>query len=404
MLHSASGNASSGSGQEPLRWILHLDMDAFFASVEQLDVPEYRGKPLIIGGESRGVVSTASYEARRFGIRSAMPVFQARKLCPRGIFIRPRMARYAEKSREVMEVVRGFSPLVEKASIDEAYLDLTGLDRLFGTVDVLARTLQEQVLAQTGLTCSLGVAPVKFLAKIASDLQKPAGLTILTHDQVPAFLETLPVAKIPGVGGHMQKKLEALGVRTAGEVSRYPGSFWENRLGKMGRVLYARCLGQDPRPVEPWVEAKSESAENTFAEDTRDQEILSAWLLRQSERVGAALRAQGIVGRTITLKAKFADFTQVTRSRTLKHPTNLTRPIYETALELLRELNPQRPLRLIGVGVSNFGAGDRQLTLLPAPEDVREEREAALDSTLDVVRERFGRDAIVRGKLFPGKK
>lgn len=386
--------------KEPPRWILHLDMDAFFASVEVLDNPDLKGRPVIVGGAERGVVSTASYEARTFGVRSAMPMFQARRLCPHGVFIRGRMSRYREKSREIMALLGRFSPLVEQASVDEAYLDATGLERVFGSARNMAGELQAAIREHTGLTCSLGLAPVKFLAKIASDMQKPAGLTVLPHAGISVFLERLPVEKIPGVGPRMLKSLELLGIRTAADVRRYPASFWRERLGKAGEMIFERGSGIDPRPVEPYTEPKSESAENTFARDTADLEELSVWLLRQAERVGRNLRARGLAGRTITLKLKDADFTQKTRSRTLQQPTNLTRVIYETALELLGERRQERPLRLIGVGVSHFEAGARQLSLLPDPEDPVNGREAALDAALDALRGKFGNRTVVRGKLF----
>ncbi len=377
-----------------------MDMDAFFASVEQLDNPDLRGKPVIIGGAERGVVSTASYEARRFGVHSAMPMFEARRRCPHAVFIRGRMKRYQEKSREVMAVAARFSPLVEKASVDEAYLDATGLERIFGTAEHMARCLQSAVLEESGLTCSLGLAPVKFLAKIASDMKKPAGMVVLSHEDVPAFLQTLPVGKIPGVGKRMRESLDLLGVRHAADVLRFPKEFWLQRLGKAGDVLYDRAGGIDPRPVEPFTPPKSESAENTFAEDTKDREKLSGWLLRQSERVGESLRKQRLAGRTITLKIKYTDFSQHTRSRTLKQPTNLTRIIYETALALLDESKVERPLRLIGVGVSHFGEEERQFSLLPDAGEERDRREAAIDATLDRLRGKFGNTAVVRGKLF----
>ncbi|MDR2076441.1 MAG: DNA polymerase IV [Desulfovibrio sp.] len=390
-------------GTEPAPWILHLDMDAFFASVEQLDIPEYRGKALIIGAGKRGVVSTASYEARRFGVHSAMPLFQARRLCPHGIFIPGRMKRYQEKSREVMSILDRFSPLVEQASIDEAYLDLTGLERLCGPVRTIAGTIQRTIRDETGLSCSLGVAPVKFLAKIASDLRKPAGLTILTPEEIPSFLQTLPVGKIPGVGRRTLEILETLGIRAAAEVGRLPPAFWRKRLGKFGDVLYARAQGLDSRPVEPGSAPKSESAENTFPADLNDKEELGVWLLRQAERVGHSLRRRNLAGRTITLKVTFADFSQKTRSRTLRQPTNLTRTIYETARSLLDELSLERPLRLIGLGVSHFGRETRQFALLPAPDEEARKRDAALDAALDALRGRFGTKAVIRGKLFrPG--
>jgi DNA polymerase-4 len=389
---------------EPPRWILHLDMDAFFASVEQLDNPELRGRPVIIGGAERGVVSTASYEARRYGVRSAMPMFQARRLCPRAAFLRGRMSRYQEKSREIMRLLSRFSPLVEQASVDEAYLDATGLERVFGSAEEMARDLQQEVYASAGLTCSVGLAPVKFLAKIASDMKKPAGLTILRHAEVAEFLRSLPVGKIPGVGPHMLKSLELLGVRMAADVQIFPREFWQMRMGKAGAMLHDRARGIDPRPVEPCTNPKSESAENTFAQDTSDPDILASWLLRQAERVGKRLRRQRLAGRTITLKIKFADFTQMTRSRTLEEPTNLTRVIYETGLDLLRECRITRPLRLVGLGVSHFFAGEKQLALLPDPAEAARKREAALDAALDSLRDKFGASAVVRGKLFTGEK
>lgn len=384
----------------PLRWILHLDMDAFYASVEQLDNPEYRGKALVIGGAERGVVSTASYEARKFGVHSAMPVFQAKKLCPHGIFIRGRMSRYQEKSHEVMAILERFSPLVEKASIDEAFLDLSGLERILGDIGDIGLRIQNTIVKETGLTCSIGIAPVKFLAKIASDLQKPAGLTILSHAKVPNFLASLPIGKIPGVGKRTLQTLETLGVRTAGDAARYPAEFWQKRMGKAGEALYDRVRGIDPRPVEPYTDPKSESAENTFAKDILDTAALSVWLMHQAERVGTSLRAQNLKGRTITLKIKYSDFTQKTRSRTVKQATNSTRAIYETAMELLHEQPLERPLRLIGVGVSHFGEAPQQLSLIPEKEEQARERDEALDAALDALRGRFGKNAVLRGKLF----
>lgn len=382
------------------QWILHLDMDAFFASVEQLDNPELRGKPVIIGGGKRGVVSTASYEARVFGVRSAMPIFQAKKLCSQGIYIHGRMHRYKEKSLEVMSLLRSFSPLVEQASVDEAYLDASGLEHIYGSAENMALLLQKNILAQTGLTCSLGLAPVKFLAKIASDIHKPSGLTIITHEEVPFFLQRLEIGKIPGVGRMMLQKLELLGVRYAADVQRFPASFWHERMGKAGLILYDRGRGIDPRGIEPFREPKSESAENTFEKDSCDPEILSSWLLRQSERVGKNLRKQGLAGRTITLKLKYADFRQQTKSRTLKEVTNSTRIIYETAMDLLAESRVQRPLRLIGVGVSQFGREELQLSLFPTLNDESKNKDAALDNVLDLVRDKYGVEAVMRGKLF----
>jgi Nucleotidyltransferase/DNA polymerase involved in DNA repair len=389
------------------RRIAHIDMDAFFASVEQLDHPEWRGKPLAVGDGPRSVVSAASYEIRAFGVHSAMPVQQAKKLCPHGLFVPVRMWRYKEFSRRVMAVLQNFSPLVEQASVDEAYLDATGLERLFGPPEEFGEALRAAVKAETGLTCSVGIAPVRFLAKIASDFHKPDGLTVIHPQDVRAFLDALPVQKIPGVGGKTLETLAGLGVRLAGDVLKHPREFWKKRLGERGLWLFELAHGRDDRPVTPFTPPKSSSAENTFSKDTRDPASLRRWLLLQSERVGADLRAQGVRGRTVTLKAKFADFTQVTRSRTLPEPICDTQTIFDTALALLAELNPKKDLRLIGVGVSQFGERPAQqlslLDLVPqqdADAAPKAKPKGALDQALDAVRGRFGKGAIVRGDLL----
>ncbi|MGE4297576.1 MAG: DNA polymerase IV [Desulfovibrionaceae bacterium] len=397
-----------------MRTIMHIDMDAFFASVEQLDHPAYRGKPVVVGMGDRGVVSACSYEARVFGVHSAMPIFQARRLCPQCIFTPVRMARYAEVSRRIMAVLDDFSPLVEQASVDEAYLDVTGMERLFGPPQAMAAQVKAAVREATGLACSIGIAPVKFLAKIASDVNKPDGIFVLEPDGVAAFLAQLPVGRIPGVGKRTLATLSGLGVRTAGDVLRNPPEFWERRFGKWGIALYERAKGQDDRPVEPYSDPKSESAENTFAQDEDDLGVLHAWLLRQSERVAKGLRGYGVKGRTVTLKAKYADFTSLTRSRTLREPTQVSQVIFETACALLAELHREldgapgaarlpRKLRLIGVGVSHFDWGDGQVQLrldMGAQADGRLEKLEKIDKALDAVRGRFGGDAITRGRLF----
>ena len=388
------------------RWIMHIDMDAFFASVEQLDNPDLRGKPVIVGGRERGVVSAASYEARVFGVHSAMPMGQARRLCPHGIYVPGRMQRYQEASRAIMAVLGRFSPHVEQASIDEAYLDATGLERLFGPVEDMARQLKAAVREATGgLNCSVGLAPVKFLAKIASDLDKPDGLYVLRPEQVADFVRDLPVGKIPGVGRKFEAALAGLGVKTAGDVLRFSAAFWHERHGKMGDYLVRRAQGLDEREVEPWTPPKSESAETTFAEDTRDRAFLTDWLFRHAERVGRHLRAQNLAGRVITLKVKFADFRQVTRQISLPEPTCATDTIFETGCRLLHELNPREPIRLIGLGVSGFDAKARQLFLPFADADRKrtEARRTKLDQTLDAVSGKYGRNVLVRGRLYTGK-
>lgn len=388
------------------RWIMHLDMDAFFASVEQLDHPEWRGKPVIVGGRERGVVSAASYEARTFGVRSAIPIARAKKLCPHGIFTRGNMARYAELSRQVMAILINYSPLVEQASIDEAYIDATGLERLFGPVAAMAARIKQDIKTSTGLNCSIGIAPVKFLAKIASDYNKPDGLFVLVPEDVPAFLASLPVAKIPGVGKKFIVELEKIGVQTCSDVLKYPHTFWERRFGKGGESLWRRAQGIDTRNVEQGYEAKSESAENTFMEDTDDRELLTKWLFKQAERVGRNQRKMGVKGRTVTLKLKYADFTSITRSRSLPEPTDSTDIIFHTACELLNGVQLQQKVRLIGVGLSNYDKRPQQLSLLDGSAGgqtggkIATEKQRNLDRAMDSLRDKFGKDAVTRGRIF----
>lgn len=385
------------------RWIMHMDMDAFFASIEQLDNPSLRGRPVVVGGEHRGVVSTCSYEARRFGVRSAMPIAEAKRRCPQAVYIRPRMRRYVEVSALVRRTISNFSPKVEMASVDEAYLDATGLERLFGPVDAMGRALKAVVRDATGgLTCSVGIAPVKFLAKIASEQRKPDGLFMLEREQVPAFLSSLPVTAVPGVGRRFAEELARLGVKSCGDVSRFGEAFWQGRYGKAGVLLWERAHGEDPREVVPWSPPKSESAEVTLDEDTRDREFLKTWILRHAERVGASLRGQGLAGRTVTLKIKYADFHQITRQVTLDHRICSTESIYETACAVFDALELADRVRLIGVGVSGFEAGGPvQLSLLSAGKPEKDEgRRDRLDSAVDALRSRYGTNAVMRGRLF----
>lgn len=384
-------------------WILHIDMDAFYASVEQMDQPELRGRPVAVGGiGGRGVISAASYEIRKYGVRSAMPGATARRLCPQGVFLPVRMERYKEVSRQVMHALEEFSPLVEQASVDEAYMDATGLERLFGPIPELCETIRARVRKATGgLTCSVGAAPVRFLAKIASDQNKPDGVFLIHPEDVDSFLKTLPVGKIPGVGKRGREILQELGVRYAGQIPNRPRAFWEQRFGKWGGELYDRCRGMGSTEVVPYAAPKSCSAENTFERDTLETATLRRWLLAQSDRVASDLRRHGVRGRTVTLKAKFADFRQVTRSRSLDHRTSETDTIYGTALELLEELCPRTPLRLIGVGVSNFSPRSRQLSLLEPEETSRPDpKKQHLEQTVDAIRRRFGPGAVRRAALL----
>ncbi|WP_300162636.1 DNA polymerase IV [Solidesulfovibrio sp.] len=384
--------------------ILHLDMDAFFASVEQHDDPTLAGKPVIIGNHLRGVVSAASYEARVFGVRSAMPVVEAKRRCPHGVFLPGNRRRYSEVSRIVMATLERISPLVEPASIDEAYVDITGTETLFGPPETLGRAIKAMIRQETGLACSVGIAPVKFIAKIASDYDKPDGLTVVASDQVAVFLADLPVEKIPGVGRRAKETLTRLGVRLVRDVLAYPPDFWRRHCGKWGLDLYARANGLGSDTVSPSREAKSVSAENTFDVDTADRQRLSAWLLLQAERVGRELRQENLRGRTVTLKLKFNDFRQITRSRTLPEPTDGDAAIFQAAKALLDAEPLPKSVRLIGLGVSNFGRQERQLELFASPAQTQTARDGKIDAALDAIRGKFGREAIVRGRLFDFRK
>ena len=391
------------------KYILHVDMDAFFASIEQRDNPEYRNKPLIVGGRTRGVVSTCSYEARKFGIRSAMPIFEAKRRCPHGIFISPRGKVYQEVSREIHAVLQNYSPLVELASIDEAYLDITGLENLLGAPLEIARALQEEIFTKTnGLTCSIGIAPIKFLAKIASDEKKPHGIFMISYADMPNYLNELSIAKIPGVGKKFLEELKKIGIKKCADVICLEKTFWEQKFGKAGIMLYERASGIDTREVEPYTERKSESAETTLDENVTDKALLKKWLLVHAERVGTGLRKQNLKGRTINIKIKFADFKQMTRQLTLDKQTNATDTIYQNACLLLDDIVLTKPVRLIGLGVSGFEeqCENKQLSLfsiLDEKEETKEnieEKRNHLDATLDVLREKYGKSAVIRGKLF----
>lgn len=390
------GNACQvNNGVHVARTIMHLDMDAFYASIEQADNPSYRGKPVIVGGAQRGVVCAASYEARKYGVRSAMPIFRAKSLCPHAVYLPVRMGRYKEVSRRVMEILASISPLVECVSIDEAFVDIGGTHALHGPPRTLALGVKSKILAATGLTCSIGVAPNKFLAKIASDFNKPDGLTIIEQAGVAQFLKSLPVGKVPGVGARTAEELKKLGVVFASDIVKLPLKFWTGKFGKWGARLYEKGLGMDDSPVETGSQPKSISAEETFPRDVRGVTALEPMLLSQAEEVGRDLRKRALRGRTVTLKVKFADFKTVTRSRTLSEPFDSTDLLFDVALQLLKELNPAGEVRLIGVGISNLGAGYRQMRICPEPGPAADGR---LDRALDEIRRRYGQDAVRRGR------
>ena len=295
-----------------------MDMDAFYASVEQRDRPETRGRPVIVGADprGRGVVSAASYEARRFGVHSAMPISRAFRLCPDGVFLPVDMDKYASVSREIMAVLADFTPLVEPVSIDEAFLDVTASRALHGDGAAIAREIKERIRASVSLTASVGVAPNKFLAKVASELRKPDGLVVVEPGREALFLAPLPVSRLWGVGRVTGAELEAMGIRTIGQLALTPAAHLEARFGKHGPDLLALARGLDDRAVEPDAPPKSMGAEETFERDTLDVDLLRATLRGQSERVGRELRAEGYAGRTVTLKLRFADFSTITRAHT----------------------------------------------------------------------------------------
>jgi DNA polymerase-4 len=386
------------------RKIIHIDMDAFYASIEQRDHPEWKGKPVIVGGaaEKRGVVSAASYEARRFGVHSAMPTAQARRLCPEGIFLPVRLERYQEVSLQIQEILRQYTPLIEPLSLDESFLDVTGSEKLFGPALEMARDMKRKILETTGLTASAGVAPNKFLAKIASDWRKPDGLFEIRPEEVQAFLQDLPIGKLWGVGKRTEEVLRKMGISRVGQLATFPAEWIEKKLGKYGLELMALARGEDDRPVVPHCRPKSISQEETFTPDLADGEEMGRVLLDQAERVGWELRKQKLRGFTVTLKVRYPDFSLVTRSLTLPYPTDQGIEIYEAAMKLLPRTEAlQRRARLLGLGVSNLRHREdpEQRTLFEAQREKVERSLAAVDR----IWEKFGPRAIQRASLLEAK-
>ncbi len=392
------------------RWrkiIVHVDMDAFFASVEQLLHPEWRGKPVIVGadprgGKGRGVVSAASYEARRYGVHSAMPISRAFHLCPQGIFVTPHGYLYQEYSRKIFAILETFSPLIEPLSIDEAFLDMTGSLHLFGDVEKMGREIKSRIRSETGLTASVGIAPSKSVAKIASDFDKPDGLTIVPPERVQEFLDALPVTRLWGVGEKTFAHLKKLGIHTVRQLREFPLEVLEQKFGKMGAHIYRMARGEDEREVLREEEVKSVSNEVTFETDQPDIEVVRDTLFRLAEKVGGRLRRAGIRGRTVHLKIRFRDFKTHTRSQTLGQPTHLTEEIFQTARRLLTEFDPlPAPVRLVGVGVSNLISEDGlQLSFW----DVEKQKKLKMEKVMDRIQDRFGKDIIKHAHGLPAKK
>lgn len=381
-------------------------MDAFFASVEQLDNPDLKGRCVVVGGSHRGVVAAASYEARKYGIHSAMPIFQAKQKCPHLVIVPPHRQRYATVSRQVMAILRAFSPLVEPISIDEAYVDITGCRRLHGAARDTALAMKQRIKARTRLTCSVGIAPNKFLAKIASDYNKPDGLTIIEPEQVAIFIETLPVGKVPGVGTKARQTLAAMGIQTLGQVRLYSEKQMTGRLGKFGHRLMALAHGHDDSTVEPEGDPKSMGSEITLSRDTRDRAVLTSHLLAQAETVARELRRHRFRARTITLKLRTADFKRHSRNQTLDHAVQSADTIYKTALTLLSAFAMTQPVRLIGVSAGNLQpeAMPVQRELFAVEETQHNQQWEKVGRAMDAISQRYGQRTIVRGTLADKEK
>jgi DNA polymerase IV len=383
------------------RAMIHLDMDAFYPAVEVLDDPSLKGKPVIVGGCSgRGVVSSASYEARKFGVHSAQPMATAVRLCPHGIVLPVRMSRYKEISRRVFEVFHRFTPLVEALSIDEAFLDVTGSQCLFGPPEKMAWTIKQAVREETGLTVSAGVAPSKFVAKIASDLHKPDGLTVVPQDRVREFLDPLPIEKMWGVGEVTRQALARLNVRTFRDLSRMPLPLLEQRFGKWGGKMHLLATGIDDREVIPDHEVKSIGHEETFLEDILEEEKAKRELLSLADRVARRMRREGLKGKTLSLKVKYSDFHQITRSATLGKPTDDGLEIYRKVLSLLKKTEVgKRPVRLLGVALSRLHPALEGGQLDLFPQEAAQKRRS-LQAALDHLHRKHGDGTILPGSLF----
>ena len=368
-------------------------MDAFFASVEQLDNPELKGKPLIVGGQSyRGVVSTCSYEARKFGVHSAMPMVEARRLCPHAEFLPGRMWRYEEVSREIMRIFHEAAPLVEQLSIDEAFLDVSGMERLCGDVRNVGWRIKERIKNEIGLTCSVGLAPNKFLAKMASDLQKPDGFTVISHEEAKNFIAPLPVTKIFGIGGAAKQMLAQFGIVTIGQLANADRSILQKVFGKNADKVHLLAMGLDDRPVVPETAPKSIGRETTFEKDLYTFEDCKAAILELSGQTGYRLRNKGYSGRTVTLKVKFKDFKIITRSISSEGDISCDEEIFSLAVKLLKDVSYQNGVRLLGVTVSNLQDGS--CGSLGFEENTKLlQRNAAVDN----LKKRFGENIITRG-------
>jgi DNA polymerase-4 len=383
-----------------MRAILHVDMDAFYASVEERDRPELKGKPLIVGGiGGRGVVAAANYAVRRFGVRSAMPMSEALRRCPQAICVRPRMGRYQEVSAQVFAIFRAFTPLVEGLSLDEAFLDVTASQRLLGSPEAIGSEIRRRIFVATDLTASVGIAPNKLLAKIASDLNKPDGLCCIGPLNMHDVLNELPIQRLFGVGQKSLPAVHAAGIHTFGDLQRAGDAVLWRAFGKHGKSMQALALGIDDRPVVADREDKSISAEETFAADLRDAGELMRQLTALADRTATRLRAADLAAGRVTVKIRRADFTTYTRQRTMEPPTQDTAAVSAIAQALLQEwrrTQPNAAVRLLGVGVGDLQPLRQADLFLALPA-----KESRLDSTIDGIRDRFGPGVLTRASLLP---
>lgn len=383
------------------RSILHVDMDAFYASIEQLDNPEYKGKPVIVGadpkgGKGRGVVAACSYEARKFGVHSALPISRAWKLCPQGVYVRPRMKRYADVSAQIMEVFRRYTELVEPLSIDEAFLDITGSIALFGVPEQIALSIKQEIRERTGLTASVGLAANKFVAKIASDIKKPDGFMVVQEKDVGAFLRDLPISRLWGVGPKTEHRLHELGFRTIGELAGADREWLVRSLGSLGEHLYQLSRGHDERAVVPNWEPKSISSETTFDEDTDNRELLLRTILELADHVAERLRNDNYRAGKVTLKLRYSSFSTHTKQHSLDRQIQTGEEIAAVARSLFAQFPLKQKIRLIGVAAGDLhheGHDPRQLPLFETSSDTKEK----LSHTVDEIKEKFGADALRRG-------
>lgn len=383
--------------RQTIRSIVHLDMDAFFASIEQMDNPVLRGKPILVGYDGpRGVVATASYEARPYGCHSAQPMAVAKRLCPQAIIIPVRHDRYRHISQQIFAILDDFSPLVEPLSIDEAFLDLTGTEQLFGSAESAARQMKARIKTEVGLTASIGVAPNKFLAKLGSEFHKPDGLTIIQMEDVNTLLPPMSVLKIWGIGPAMAARLTTLGINTIGDLRKFPMDVLRAQIGDVAEHYHRLAYGLDDRAVETHREVKSIGQEQTFDMDVNDPDAVRSVLLAQTQQVAQRLRKHELVTRTLTLKIRFGDFQTITRSSTLTSATNTTAELEQLALTIFDQwaCRSFQPVRLIGVSATPSGIGNQQMGLFPDPDQEKQQR---LDAVADAISQRFGKSAIKRG-------